>query len=477
MDLFSLGLYLRDTREAKEIALEKAEIDLRIRRRILESFEQGEFNITDASSVQIRGFLRNYARYLGLDDDRIVLLYEAALQNANRRGRGRSRPAKPPSEKRKPEKPITESRRVVTQEQPATERRWGGKRRTRQERRELREKRASQELNPQELSAPASTNPMMTPTEFPVFTDRPASRPRREITDTDPALPRVTYGEKSDNRRSLNFLNTLAILVIALAAIGVIIFVGVQLIQPPQDNQPEGILGQLPDQPTFSLVPTLGFAPTPGPTLPVDTLGIAQQYDGEGVAVTIRAQQRTWLRVTTDGNEQINRLVLPEEILDYRSPSIITVTASNAEALVMIYNGQPQGIFGGRGQAVDLTFTPTETSITTGPGFEPTLEISSTPPPTQDQGLPATLLAQQTPTATPGPSPTASNTPTITNTALPTATPSASPTITFTPLPTNTAGPTPTASDTPQPSNTPPPTAPVPPRIPALSPTPSKEGA
>ncbi|MBC7869477.1 MAG: DUF4115 domain-containing protein, partial [Chitinophagaceae bacterium] len=349
MDLFSLGLYLLDTREAKEITLEKAEIDLRIRRRVLESFEQGEFNITDASEVQIRGFLRNYSRYLGLDDDRIVLLYEAALQNANRRGRGRVRPAKPPNESRRQEKPATASRRaVITQEQPETERKGRGKRRTRQERRELREKRASQELNLTELSA-SPTNPMMTPTEFPAFTDRPASRPRRDITDTDPALPRVTYSEKSDNRRLLNFLNTLAILVIALAAIGVIIFVGVQLIQPPQDNQPEGILGQLPDQPTFSLVPTLGFAPTPGPTLPVDTLGIAQQYDGEGVAVTIRAQQRTWLRVTTDGNEQINRLVLPEEILEYRSQSVITVTASNAEALVMIYNGQPQGIFGGRG--------------------------------------------------------------------------------------------------------------------------------
>ncbi len=47
MDAQALGRYLRETREAKELSLDEAERALRIRRRILESFEVGDFNLPD----------------------------------------------------------------------------------------------------------------------------------------------------------------------------------------------------------------------------------------------------------------------------------------------------------------------------------------------------------------------------------------------------------------------------------------------
>src|SRR6185436_7962326 len=80
MDAQALGRYLRETREGKEITLDQAEQALRIRRRILESFESGDFNVPDFAAIQIRGFIRNYARYLGLEEDRIVAYYEDALR-------------------------------------------------------------------------------------------------------------------------------------------------------------------------------------------------------------------------------------------------------------------------------------------------------------------------------------------------------------------------------------------------------------
>src|SRR6185503_6553437 len=83
MDAQALGRYLRETREAKELTLEDAERALRIRQRILESFELGEFHISDASTVQIRGFIRNYARFLGLDEDSVVAYYEDARHEAD----------------------------------------------------------------------------------------------------------------------------------------------------------------------------------------------------------------------------------------------------------------------------------------------------------------------------------------------------------------------------------------------------------
>ncbi|MCA9903766.1 MAG: helix-turn-helix domain-containing protein, partial [Anaerolineae bacterium] len=68
MDSQSLGRYLRQTREERELTLEEAEEQLRIRRRILESFELGAFDLPNFSPVQIAGFIRNYARFLNLDE-------------------------------------------------------------------------------------------------------------------------------------------------------------------------------------------------------------------------------------------------------------------------------------------------------------------------------------------------------------------------------------------------------------------------
>lgn len=88
MDPTALGRYLRESREARELTLEDAVRALRIRRDILESFEQGEFNILD-STVRVRGMLRNYAHYLGLEEERVLQYYEAALDSKRRRRFGR----------------------------------------------------------------------------------------------------------------------------------------------------------------------------------------------------------------------------------------------------------------------------------------------------------------------------------------------------------------------------------------------------
>ena len=86
MDPTALGRYLRESRESKELTLEDAVRALRIRRDILESFEQGEFAVMD-STVRVRGMLRNYAHYLGLDEERVLQYHEAALTNTRRRRR------------------------------------------------------------------------------------------------------------------------------------------------------------------------------------------------------------------------------------------------------------------------------------------------------------------------------------------------------------------------------------------------------
>ena len=87
MDAQALGRYLRESREARELTLVDAERALHIRQRTLEAFETGEFTTTGASHPQLRGFVGNYARWLGLDEDKVLQYLEAALVDDQRQTR------------------------------------------------------------------------------------------------------------------------------------------------------------------------------------------------------------------------------------------------------------------------------------------------------------------------------------------------------------------------------------------------------
>ena len=110
MDGYSLGLMLREAREAKEISLDDAVAQLRIRRAVLEEFETGEFDIDGLPEVQARGLLRIYARYLALDEERMLLLYDQmrVAQEKSRRKGLRRRPAPPAGETRPGTQPLQE---------------------------------------------------------------------------------------------------------------------------------------------------------------------------------------------------------------------------------------------------------------------------------------------------------------------------------------------------------------------------------
>ena len=399
MDAQALGRYLRETREAKELTLDDAERALRIRQRILESFELGDFRISDASTVQIRGFIRNYARFLGLDEENVVAYYEDARHEAD------------------------------------VPRRRNGKRTT-------------------QNMAPVAA---------------------RKITDTNPSLPKVTIVTDLEGRtRRSSILSTLVMALVGLAAVAVIAFVVVQLVIQPQENNPQDagldILGQLPPSPTYTLIPTYTAAPSVTPIL-----GIQQNYNGQGVLVTMRLTQRTWLRVSSDGVEKYAGIAVPGTQVEYSGQTNVTVTASNAEALLVTWNGQPQPGFGGRGQKVDIVFGLKDVQISSGPGFEPTSAFTPTPLPTSAVDVGAAIAAL-TPSATAGPSPTPSLTPSITPTPSDTPTQTLTPSNTPTPssTPTNTA--TPTITPTPTQTLTPTPTAILPPRVTQEGLPPTKEG-
>ncbi len=412
MDSYSLGQLLYKAREERELTLDDARAKTRIPIATLESFEQGAFALSELSPAQIRGMLANYAVFLGLDPEQILQHYtDSQSPTRNRRRPG----ARPPSKSK---------RGSGVDVHPAT----------------------SDARPPTLSSARAASGD---PTH--------ASRPE-------------TFGTRRArrSRRGRGVLNILVIVTLTAASLIVIAFIAIELLQrtptAADDVVRDPNSGELADLP-----PTLTFTPRPSPTtIRTPTLEVRSQqnYQGEPVLVTVDFTQRAWVRLIVDGAELFAGLVAPGELtLEYRAVNEIILSSSNAESLVVTYNGVPQPKFGGRGQAVEVVFRPNgNVSIQTGPGFEPTENVTLTPSITP-LSLAATLLAEQTPTPTDGPSPTPTLSPTASETPDVTATETTPPTETHTPTASATSTETPPPTETDTPAATPTPSAVVPPRV------------
>lgn len=95
-----LGVWLRRAREARQLTLEDAEKTLRIRQRYLQALEMGDYTALPGT-IQARGFLRNYVRFLGLPIEEALARYDAEIQG---------RPVQP-----RTHAPIVEQRTVVAE--------------------------------------------------------------------------------------------------------------------------------------------------------------------------------------------------------------------------------------------------------------------------------------------------------------------------------------------------------------------------
>jgi cytoskeletal protein RodZ len=92
-----LGEMLRSARESRGLDRTRIERDTRIRERYLSALERGAYDELPGD-IYARGFLRTYARYLGLDPDAMVALYriETRAPVARAATRGRRRPMEGP---------------------------------------------------------------------------------------------------------------------------------------------------------------------------------------------------------------------------------------------------------------------------------------------------------------------------------------------------------------------------------------------
>ena len=382
MDAYSLGEYLREAREAKEIEIEDVVAKLRIRQPILDSFEAGEFEIQGVPEIQIRGLLRIYGRFLELDEDHVLLLYDQ-MRLAQERGRRGRR----------------------------------GRRR-----------------RPEPLEEPYSS-----------------TQPLQEIELVE---------RRSSGCRGV--LRALFLLLLSAAAVAVIAFVTVELVGVELDAEPATATG------APAVAPTVAAA-APTAEAPEATVAFAlnrSQYSGSGILVSLLLTQRSWLSLVVDGAEAYVGIAAAETLLEYNAESEVLLSASNALALDLIWNGQRQGPIGERGQRVDIRFTADTAVVNLGPASDLASET-----PTVTPEVVVVEAAEQA--AEPAPITLSEATPAPTLTPIATDAPTAQPSVT--PLPTEVIVPSATAIATAaEPLN---PTAILPPRVTQAGLPPTKEGA
>lgn len=97
-----LGEMLRSAREARGLDRARAEEDTRIRERYLAAIERGQWHELPGE-VYALGFVRSYARYLGIDPDTAGALYR--LETGSPRGAGRRGPQTAPPGRRLASRP------------------------------------------------------------------------------------------------------------------------------------------------------------------------------------------------------------------------------------------------------------------------------------------------------------------------------------------------------------------------------------
>ena len=314
-----IALQLRQRREMLSLTLDEIERHTRMRAQFMEALEKGNFDELP-SPVQTRGMLANYASFLDLDVDALLLRFADALQARHR--------------ERHPDKP---ARR----------------------------------------------------------------RGQPEIPESLPRLRSFIAGD-------LVFGIGMVLLLIVFSIWGISRVIALQSEQEAEvqaeatgPSISEALIGT-PVETLESAVTLIPAEDTPIPDLPEGTIEIPTPAANVNVQLNIVAVERSYLRVTVDGEVAFDGRTIPGNAYPFDAEESIEVLAGNAAALRVVYNQRDLGLLGGFGQIARFIYTADEIIV-------PTPEV----PPT------ATLTPFISPTPSTTPSPTLTLSPTVTSTTSP----------------------------------------------------------
>ncbi|MEA2008135.1 MAG: DUF4115 domain-containing protein [Chloroflexota bacterium] len=406
----SIGQKLRQTREEQERTLDEIAIVTRIRLRYLQAMEADDFEVLP-SAVQQRGFLRSYAKCLGIAPEPLVVWLEEG---------------KRPSLDEQP--PIAAE--LQSEEAKETEN-GGGKLENIGER--LKNQRELLGFSISDVEHQTHVKPRyLHALEEGRFDDLPSPVQGRGMLknyasflglDPDPLLlgfaedsqarlkekqsrQEATYSQHSEMELETRswFVRVfsqqfIVSCLFALVLLVVIVWASMQVFEKRAEESEAtpsipGIAEILLPSFTPSPTSTLIFTPQVGIEIDVEaTVANSVEEETEStlvpveegeIQVQLAIVQRAWVRVTVDGEEKFSGRMLPGSIHVFAGEERIEVLTGNAAGVILTYNQQELGVLGIYGGVANLIFTrggilaPTP-SITPTPTITPTFTITPTP--------------------------------------------------------------------------------------------------
>jgi transcriptional regulator with XRE-family HTH domain len=358
----ALGEILRQAREDMQLSLEEVERETRIRAKFLAALESGELSALP-SDAHAKGFLRNYAQFLGLDAQAMLSRYDSARGSARTvTNNNATRPAPAPPAPRPA--PLPE---------------------------------------PDAPQGPLRVPPGPLPSPTQIKTGPVVPGPAQPAVPYELPQPAEPPPEPARDRPPLVRLLRSDALAFGLLGVGLVIAVlwgSSRLRQAPGREMPtqqSAFLEELSALNTSEPAPT--FPPTSTPTVEP----AADFFDR--VVLTINVTQRSWVRIEVDGVMVFEGQVEPDTILQYEGAETVRVLTGNGAGLEVTFNGRDQGPLGERGEVVEHVYT-VEGLYTTTPTITPSPTETGVPTPTPRDGTPSDETSAPTPSRTPRPSAT-----------------------------------------------------------------------
>ncbi len=407
-----VGKKLREAREAKERTLAEAAGSTHIRQHYLEAMESGNFDVLP-SKLQVKGFLRSYASYLGLNPEPLIEAIDldpwSALESLS------EVPKIEIAETESPEVDSVSSFKSIGESLKSQREILGLSLDDVEQHTHLRMRylKALEAGEMDDLPSPVQGRGMLK--NYADFLGMDSEKLllhfaeglQARLTEYTPkTTQRFVRPKTRPARRELRFFSRDLIfgVMLALFLVTFIVWGALQVteIRSDQGGEPtapsiaEVLLPSATPSQFPTATPTL-TSPTNENSTPVEVVAelpeeetqeitlIPGNADG-AVQVQIVARQRAWMRITVDGKVEFDGRIIRGSAYGFAGEEYVEISTGNGAALQVFYNDQDLGILGDYGEVINFVITtsgvqtPTPT-ITMTPTETQTPEVTPTPTP------------------------------------------------------------------------------------------------
>lgn len=300
-----IGDTLREARERQNLSIKDIEKGTSIRALYIESIEKGEFDKLPGNAYT-KGFIRSYANFLKLDADACVRQYneennpeEVAAKEAAKRA----------------------EEAAEAQQQAAYEKREAEKSRSRSG--IFGSSHRSESTKPERAAAPRQ------------------EAPRVSISDFESRV------ESSHHRQTL-LMGIIAVLVIAAGAYFLF------------GSDDETASKQPQTKVTTQAKTTTTSSSSQQQQQQAAAKPVEEKKQYTDVQVSAKFSERCWVSVKADGKTIFEGTIDEGTSKDWKAEKELKITAGNAGAVELTYNGENKGILGGEGEVVEKTYALSE---------------------------------------------------------------------------------------------------------------------